>query len=330
MTNSAKILVIRFSSIGDIVLTTPLLRILKAGLDGQTEIHYLTKKKFASLLAHNPNVDKVLTIEEDVTEVKSELKQGGYHYVIDLHHNMRSAIARKMAGGLDMVLDKRNPEKWLLVNFGIDKMPNEHIAERCIRTASLLGIENDLLGAEFYPDPEAKFDISDAGLQKDKFIVLSVGAAHEGKRMTPDQISEFCKLSAIPVVLIGGPEDIETGKLIACDLKLNWIGKTSIDQSALLMKEAALVVSGDSGMMHIAAALGKKVLSVWGCTSPRLGMYPYRPHSDSVILEPEGRRKRPCSKLGNRCKYGMKNKCISTISGAAIAQAASSIIQKGL
>jgi len=328
MTNSAKILVVRFSSIGDIVLTTPLLRLLKTQLDGNIEVHYLTKKKFASLLAHNPHVDCVIGIDEDMSEVKQVLKDGGYHYVIDLHHNLRSAIARKMAGGLAMVLNKRNPEKWLLVNFGINKMPAAHIAERYIRTAALLGIRDDGMGADFFPAPEAVFSLAEHELEKDKFIVLSVGAAHEGKRMTLQSMRDFCRLAPLSVVLIGGHEDVAAGNDLGDVAYLNLIGKTSFDQSGLLMRDAALVVSGDSGMMHIAAALGKKVLSVWGCTAPSLGMYPFRPHPASQMAEPEGRKRRPCSKLGNRCKYGMKNKCISTISGGRLAQMASDIIQK--
>jgi ADP-heptose:LPS heptosyltransferase len=98
-------------------------------------------------------------------------------------------------------------------------------------------------------------------------------------------------------------------------------GKLNVHESAWFLKYAQVVVTGDTGMMHIASAFNKKIISLWGCTVPGLGMSPYRPHPESIILEPFGRKKRPCSKLGNRCKYGMDNRCVHQIQPTAIQMA---------
>ena len=125
-------------------------------------------------------------------------------------------------------------------------------------------------------------------------------------------------------MLIGGPQDLELAdKLMSNRTNVyNGCGKFSVIESASLIKQAQVVIAGDTGMMHIASAFGKCIVSVWGCTVPELGMGPYRPHPSSVIIEPKKLSKRPCSKLGNRCKYGEKDRCITHNSAASIVSAA--------
>jgi ADP-heptose:LPS heptosyltransferase len=106
-----KVLVIRFSSIGDIVLTTPVLRALKTQLEGEVEVHYLTKKKFSGLLEANPYVDRIHVMDETVQEVLPELEKIGFDYVIDLHKNIRTSIVRKRLKALTFVFKKYNFEK---------------------------------------------------------------------------------------------------------------------------------------------------------------------------------------------------------------------------
>ena len=94
-THRVKILVIRFSSIGDIVLTTPVLRCLKNQLEGEVEIDYLTKKQYKLIVANNPNVNKVYCIEKSTNEVIENLRKEGYHYIVDLHKNLRSKRVKR-------------------------------------------------------------------------------------------------------------------------------------------------------------------------------------------------------------------------------------------
>jgi heptosyltransferase-2 len=101
-------------------------------------------------------------------------------------------------------------------------------------------------------------------------------------------------------------------------LHLDLIGKCTVHESARIIEHAKAVICGDTGMMHIAAAFQKDIIALWGCTTPDLGMGVYRPkpkvgeHMHSIYLQSK-RKGRPCSKLGNHCKYGMHNKCIDVI-----------------
>jgi ADP-heptose:LPS heptosyltransferase len=115
-----KILIIRFSSIGDIVLTTPVIRCLKQQLNA--EIHYLTKPNFASILNSNPYIDKLHVLDKSLIAKAKELQPEKYDYVIDLHNNLRTLIFKTTLGVTAYAFPKLNFEKWLLVNFKINKI----------------------------------------------------------------------------------------------------------------------------------------------------------------------------------------------------------------
>ena len=325
-----KLLIIRFSSIGDIVLITPLLRATKEQMKSEVEIHVLTKKSFAGVLEANPHVERIHTIEENVNEVIPQLRAEHFDRIIDLHSNLRSAQVKRALGAPSTSLNKYNIQKWLWVNLGINKMPNRHIVERYFDTLKPLHIENDNTGLEYYI-PAGKGLSSDAipSLMKLPFIAFAIGAAHEGKKMSPDHLIEVCKAIRQPLVLLGGSEDRNLGEAIsqACGDKVyNSCGQWSLHQSADAVRLSALVIAGDTGMMHIASAFKKRILSLWGCTKPGLGMYPYLPDTASIILEPMKSDSfqplsHPCSKLGNRCKHGMNNRCIDHISATQVVDA---------
>ncbi len=110
---TVKILIIRFSSIGDIVLTTPVMRCLKQQLEGEVELHYLTKNQYQSILTSNPNVEKVYGIDKSTNEVIEQLKNEQYDYIIDLHKNLRSKRVTRKLKALSFTFDKLNYQKWL-------------------------------------------------------------------------------------------------------------------------------------------------------------------------------------------------------------------------
>lgn len=312
MIRPTRILVIRFSSIGDIVLTTPVIRRLSRQLEGQTEVYFLTKKKFEILLQANPFVHRTIGIEQSVQEVMGELEALDFDYIIDLHNNIRSRIVKRKLKCLSFTFRKLNFKKWLWVNTGLNRMPDVHVVDRYLQAIEAFETTDDGLGLDFFI-PE-NTEISDCHLPQ-RYVAFAIGAAHIGKRMEPEKMAAICSGISLPVVLVGGPEDVETAEVIR-RLATNTVsvaGSLSLHQSALVLRQAEVVVCGDTGMMHIASAFGKKIVSLWGCTTPGLGMYPYRPHEASVMIEPKGRKKRPCSKLGNRCKYGTENRCIQAI-----------------
>ena len=148
-TENLKILIIRFSSIGDIVLTTPVIRCIKQQLPN-VEIHYLTKRNFKSILSSNPNIDKLHLLEETLSATISSLKAEKFDLIIDLHHNLRTLIIKIKLGVKSSSFDKLNWQKWLLVNLKINRMPDVHLVDRYFATVRFLGVKNDEKALDYY------------------------------------------------------------------------------------------------------------------------------------------------------------------------------------
>jgi len=316
MSQPTRILIIRFSSMGDIVLTTPVIRRLKQQLEGEVEIHYLTKKAFVPLLEHNPFIHRIHAMDKTVQENIPDLLEIPFDYIIDLHQNIRSRVVKRKLEKLTFTFKKLNFEKWLLVNLGINRMPDVHVVDRYLDTIAAFGTEDDGKGLDYFL-PE---NINLPSELPTRFIAFAIGGAHIGKRMDAAKLIDIIQQLSLPVVLLGGKEDVGIADEIKVALPnvIQWAGVLNIHQSAQVTKQAHVVVSGDTGLMHIASAFGKNIVSLWGCTSPQLGMYPYRAGVDSVIVEPHVRKKRPCSKLGNKCKYGKNNRCIQAIENGEV------------
>ena len=310
MQETLKILVVRFSSIGDIVLTTPVVRMLKKQLNAK--VHYLTKSSYVSLLKNNPYIDSVYQIENSISEVIADLKKEKYDYVIDLHSNLRTQILKFRLGMPAKSFNKLNIEKFMLTNFKLDKMPKIHIVDRYLETVKHLGVKNDNQGLDFFLSANDKIDIS---IFPKNYIVFVIGGQHATKILPNEKIISIIKKVNKPVLLVGGPEDAHRGEEIAkaCDKVVNTCGKYSILQSASLVQQATMVITHDTGMMHIAAAFNKKIFSVWGNTVPEFGMYPYLESEQSKRIEVKGLNCRPCSKIGyDKCPKG-HFKCMQEI-----------------
>ena len=310
MQEPLKILVVRFSSIGDIVLTTPVVRMLKKQLNAQ--VHYLTKSSYVSLLKNNPYIDLVYQIENSINEVIADLKKENYDYVIDLHNNLRTQILKIRMGVPAKSFNKLNMEKFMLTTFKLDSMPKVHIVDRYLETVKHLGIKNDNKGLDFFLLAADKVDVS---IFPKDYIVFVIGGQHATKMLPNEKIISIINKVNKPVLLVGGPEDFERGEQIVASTNntLNTCGKYSVLQSASLVQQAKMVITHDTGMMHIAAAFGQKIYSVWGNTVPEFGMYPYLENEDSKRIEVQGLSCRPCSKIGYaKCPKG-HFKCMQEI-----------------
>lgn len=302
MQSKAKFLIIRFSSIGDIVLTTPVLRCLKEQFDGEAEIHFLTKRSFFSILENNPYVEKLHGIDKSTNEIANELVDENFDFIIDLHNNLRSLRIKRKLKIVDQSFQKLNWEKWLKVNLKIDKLPKMHIVDRYLDTLKPWGIKADGKGLDYFLPKEVKSMNLPTALTN-PFIALTVGGGHATKTLPVESMIELVNKLELNIALMGGEEDIEKAKLIeeACGSKvINTCGKYSLSESANIVKKAALVIAHDTGLMHIAASFSKPIVSIWGNTIPEFGMYPYMPQSPelSVIMEVKDLSCRPCSKLG--------------------------------
>jgi len=296
-----KFLIIRFSSIGDIVLTSPVVRCLKTQFP-EAEVHFLTKKRNADLLEANPYIDKIQLFDHSLSDVIQTLKTENYDYIIDLHNNLRSLAVKLRLKVKSYSFNKLNFRKVLLTKLKLDMMPEGHIVDRNLGTLRQFNIQNDGKGLEYFIPNEDKFSISELpDNYLDGYVALVLAGTYTTKRLPVEKVKKLISESSIPFVLLGGKSE----RILAASI-LEWntgnvidfTGKLRINQSASLVKNARLVISNDTGLMHIAAAFHKKILSVWGNTSPELGMYPYLPGEGSEILEVKGLSCRPCSKLG--------------------------------
>ncbi len=298
-----KILVIRFSSIGDIVLTTPVIRCLKKQLEN-IEVHYLTKKQFLPVIQANPYIDRIYTIDDKIDEVIPELSKQNYDHIVDLHKNFRSKGVIMKLSRPSSSFSKINVKKWLAVNVKINRLPDVHIVDRYFQAVNGLGVKNDGEGLDYFIPADDEADLSALPeTHRNGYIGWVIGGTYFTKIYPDDRIIEVCRKIKKPVVLLGGKVDVERGQRIAeavGDSVFNACGKFSLNGSASLVKQADKIITNDTGLMHVAAAFRKETISLWGNTIPGFGMYPYMPGDEekSTILEEKNLSCRPCSKLG--------------------------------
>lgn len=312
-----KVLIVRFSSIGDIVLTTPVIRCLKQQVPG-IEIHYLTKIKFSVVIEANPFIDKLYKIESSIKELLPQLKKEKYDHIIDLHHNTRTLQLKMALGSKQRSFNKLNWKKFLLVNLKLDKMPKRHIVDRYMDTVSLLGVKNDKKGLDYFIPKKDEIHVSEILPVRfhSGFLSLVIGGSYYTKRIPENKLIEICQFSDQPIVLLGGKEDIEMAEKITKlfpEKTVHLCGKINLNQSASVIQQSEKVITSDTGLMHIASAFKKNIISLWGNTVPEFGMYPYMPGGESKILEVKNLSCRPCSKLGyKKCPKG-HFKCMNDI-----------------
>jgi ADP-heptose:LPS heptosyltransferase len=314
-----KILILRFSSIGDIVLTTPVIRGIKLQLNA--EVHYATKRQFESLVTSNPYVDHVHCLQDGVFQLLRVLRKENYDYVIDLHHNLRTRIIKTLLGVKAFSFNKLNIEKWLMVNFKVNRLPSKHIVDRYMDAVAVLGVEKDELGLDYFIPPQDEVSAESLPVtHRGGFAVYAIGGQHTTKKLPVERMIELCDKISRPIILLGGLEDQETGEEVSLFFRkqnerksfvFNACGKYTLHQSASLVRMAQYVFTHDTGLMHIAAAFKKNIYCIWGNTIPAFGMYPYR--TAFTNLENNRVSCRPCSKIGyDKCPKG-HFKCMKEI-----------------
>jgi ADP-heptose:LPS heptosyltransferase len=323
-----KFLLIRFSSIGDIVLTTPVIRCLKQQVEGSI-IHYAVKRQYLPLLENNPYIDAIHCLDNSLIKLIRELKEEQFDYIIDLHHNIRTFMIKSSLRIVDFAFHKLNIEKWLRVNFKIDRLPRIHIVDRYMETVSLFEVVNDSKGLDYFiPEKDSNTVLSLPPAFRSGYVALVVGARHFTKQLPVPKLISLCNRIGKPVVLLGGKEDSETSEIVIKQAKgevFNACGLFSIHQSASLVQHARVVITPDTGLMHIAAAFKKKIISVWGNTIPEFGMFPYLPDTDSRMIQVTGLSCRPCSKIGYAACPKKHFRCMNDIDENQIADLAAKL-----
>jgi ADP-heptose:LPS heptosyltransferase len=320
-----KFLIIRFSSIGDIVLTTPVVRCLKTQAP-LSDIHYLIKPKFRVVMESNPYVDKIHVLQDDWGRMIAELKEEKFDYIIDLHHNLRTLRVKKDLKLPSFSFNKLNIQKFIFTKLKWNVMPKHvHIIDRYMETVRPFGVENDGKGMDYFIPKE--YEVAERDIPTSHhlgYIAIVIGASYFTKKLPVYKLQELCRAIDHPIILLGAKEEFREGELIASvdPIKVyNACGKFSLHESADLVRKSKLVISHDTGLMHMAAALKKPVIAIWGSTTPSFGMVPYYGEnylahhaqpSDDVQVHKLWCR--PCTKFGRKtCPQG-HFKCMKKIS----------------
>ena len=327
---------------GDVILTSPVVRALHAMLEGDVEVHFLTKSSFAPAVLGLEGIHKVWTIGRTTAEVESELVEVGFHYVVDLHANARSGFVKRalrQKGTLDLTVDKKSLAKILLVRFGVDRLKGEHVVQRYLDTLRPFGSALEVMreqgdkGGLSLPGGAPK-ETAPTSAPPPARIALALGAAHVGKALPKTHwhtVLQHLVQQGWAVDLIGGPDEAQVGTELAASFAGadvdNRCGKDDWGVTFDRIGKAALLVVGDTGAMHAGAALQTPMVVLWGCTSPALGMGPWLPHPATISLEPEGpTRDRPCSRLGDRCRHQVR--CPERIAPERIVAAVDAVLNQ--
>lgn len=330
-----RLLFIRFSSIGDIVFTTPAIRCAKQQIPG-VELHFLTKASMKAVTEANPYIDHFHYFDKDLNATIKGLKAFQFDYIIDLHRNLRTFQIQKALGVPSLSYHKLSLQKLLLTKLHLNYMPARHIVDRSLDALSALGVVNDGKGLDYFIPKEATLPSNalPAAFQSG-YIALVIGASYATKKLPVASLQALCHKIPYPIVLIGGKEDQAEGAAIEAinPIKIwNACGKFNLHESALLVKQSKTVISHDTGFLYIACAFHKKTVAIWGATAPALQVEPYYPtkmdsskqnvwYYNAIVPNLPCQ---PCSNYGTKqCPQGhfacMKKQDLQSIADKAIA-----------
>ena len=334
-----KILIIRFSSIGDILLTTPFIRQVRNKFP-EAQIDYVIKSKFSELIKHNPNLNNIFEFgEPPALPLKSLIKNinhGKYSYIFDLHNNIRSNVLRHRIGANKKYHIRKNKiEQKILIWFKKNLYKKiTPIPERYLDVGQPAGISDDDKGLEIYWPDKAERTVKDkwreAGIDLSKPIIgLVPGAGFFTKRWPLEYFSELANRfkGSYQVVILGGTNESGLGEVLATDKNIhNFAGKFTILESGIAISSMNLLIANDSGLMHMATAVKTPVIAIFGSSVRELGFFPYR--GKSIVLENTELNCRPCSHVGREDCPRDHFKCMREIPPQRVYDSAMELLAK--
>lgn len=324
-----RFLIVRFSAIGDIILSAPVIHAIREHYGPESRIDFVTLKRFAGAADLLTGLNSIHLVDKTTSEVVPTLKALEFDYLIDLHGNVRSRSLSKALNILTFTVNKQTIQRFALV-LGLRKKPVQHFVERSLNVLQPFGIP-----APSHPWGTIKSNPNTAHALPKAFITIAPGAAHIGKVIPESTLLTICHefvSQNIHVAIVGGPDSIAIAtKLIASNPKnaiTSFCGIATLQETAAIIENAQLVIGGDTGAMHLASALNTPLISIWGCTRPSLGLSPWRPHRATITLLPQDRGSRPCSRHGSKCRFTRRGQdmCILHVSPARIIDAATQIL----
>ncbi|NQU65901.1 MAG: glycosyltransferase family 9 protein [SAR324 cluster bacterium] len=337
-----RVLIIRFSSLGDIILLTPLFREINHHFPG-VKIDFLTSTTFAGVCANNPHINQIIAIDrkEGFLALKrfvSEHPHDRYDLIIDAHRSLRSRLLLIKWLGIfsgfsrkTVSIDKRSLKRNILLLTGINRMKNA-ISQREVYLSLISHLTDHAkleTGTELYPDPKEKERvlniIREYQLEGKKIAALGPGASYKGKCWPQEsflELSEALQKAGYPVILLGSGEETEPHWI--CENSsvkpLNLAGKLSFLETAALLEYCSLVVSNDSAVVHFAEAMKVPALAIFGPTVREFGYAPFLTRSRTIEID---LKCRPCSRNGKgKCTNPIQRQCLRDIKVQTVFKAA--------
>lgn len=299
-----RFLLVRLSSMGDVILTTPIIRALHEAYP-QAEIHFLTRPAYAPLLSYHPLIHAVHLWSPRLT-----LPDWRWTGVIDLQKNLRTFRLRwRLRCERFSTFRKENLRKWQSVRTKIP-LPVRHIVERYGEALRPWGIEVRELGPlEVYIPPEVEEKVRKelkTNLPEPPWLAVGLGGTYETKRWKLPYFQVLLERLRLPVILLGGKTEMPAAHKLASQLSVPVVvgtGRFSLLETAAAIRVASLLLSHDTGTAHLGAAVQTPTAVLWGNTVPEFGMTPWK--VSHINIEARHLACRPCSKLGfAKCPRG--------------------------
>jgi len=330
MNNSPeKILIIRLSSIGDILLSTPFIRQTRTRFP-EARIDFVIKEKFYNLISENPHLNDIFQLQPgNLNKLIQTIRLEKYDYIFDLHRNIRSIVLTIFAGSKRTCRIKKNKLiQQMLVKFKINLYDSEKpIPERYLEVGHPVGIMDDKKGLEFFWSHKAetrvkKYFNADQLKIENIMIAVAPGAGFYTKRWPTSYFSELMDMIRshyhASFVILGDRHETEMGKELSKGREwvLDLTGKLGLMDAGALLAECQLAITNDSGLMHLATAVQTPVLAIFGSSVREFGFFPYR--GANWVLERKNLNCRPCSHIGRKtCPRG-HFKCMLDLTPAVV------------
>jgi len=331
MQRLARVLVIRLSALGDILLTTPVLRLLRAHCPG-ARLDFLTRATYEDLLGANPCVDRVLLFDprQGLRQTLHALRQTRYDLVVDLHRTLRSRLlCRGLLAQRRLTYAKRSVRRAFLVHLGWNTLRAvTPVPELYAAPLRRVGITAPLPPLEMHLTPTSQDTMRTYVRQAlphsvgQPLLAVAPGARWPTKRWPVERFAAvaqgLAQAQRAAVVVLGGAEDVALAQELCRRLRvpaLDSTGKLSLMHTAALLQQCRLLLSNDSGLMHMATALQVPVVAIFGPTVQEFGFYPFQARAQVISTDLPCR---PCSTKGSaRCPRG-HHQCMHQVTVAQV------------
>ena len=306
---SIRILILRLSSIGDIILSSFFIRQL-ANAFPDSLIDFVIKKQFKDLVQYNPYINEIYCLDTEnglsqLVKLRKSLNNNSYDFVFDLHNNLRTRfLLCGLSGSNKWRIKKDKFKRALLVWMKWNRYDGiKSIPIRYLEVGAQADIEDDQKGLNLYWDKQIEENVREGypKLFTEKYFIFAPGAGFYSKKWPIEYFMELVEIitknSDEKIVILGGQVDIDDGNELQMNERVvNLTGKLSLLESAIMIKNAKALISNDSGLMHMATAVKTPVLVIFGSTVEELGFFHFR--SKHCIIQNEGLKCRPCSHIG--------------------------------